>query len=115
MDEFDHLVLSDQLNRSGLVEYGAELESFYPIFEDAYLLGRMDGSIVREVAFRSFYLALAHALIGVAQKLCRGEIIPTDDFSSGEEEMRCIINMAIWSLTGSATVPRPVITIEMEG
>ena len=108
LDEFDHKVLSGDVNRSELAKYGEKIDSFYVIFEDAYALGRSDGSIVREVSFRPFYLALTHALMGVAQKLRRGEIIPSDDFSSGVEELRMIVNMALWSLVSSASAPTPV-------
>lgn len=105
LDEFDRLVLVGQLDRKDLQEYGNQLDSFYSIFEDAYLLGRLDGSIVREIEFRPFYLALAHALMGVAQKLQRGEIIPSDDFSSGREELQSIVNMALWSLASNISIP----------
>lgn len=108
LDEFDHKVLAGDVSRSELAKYGEKIDSFYPIFEDAYVLGRSDGSIMREVSFRSFYLALTHALMGVAQKLRRGEIIPSDDFSSGVEELRMIVDMALWSLMSTASVPAPV-------
>lgn len=115
LDEFDHLVLTGQLDREELVEYGGQLDSFYPIFKSAYELGRVDGSIVREVEFRSFYLALGHALIGVAQKLRRGEIIPSDDFSSGEDELQSIVNMALWSLVGVESLPAVPATMHLRG
>ncbi|MBQ1450662.1 MAG: hypothetical protein IIZ12_07020, partial [Eggerthellaceae bacterium] len=72
--------------------------------------------IRREVPFRPFYLALTHALMGVAQKLRRGEIIPSDDFSSGVEELRMIVDMALWSLVSTASVPTPVgLSVGKEG
>lgn len=115
VDEFDHMVLAGQLNKSELDEYGAGIDSFYVVFEDAYRLGRADGSIVREVAFRPFYLSLAHALIGVAEKLHRGEIIPSDDFSTGLEEMNSLINMALWSLAGDARIPELPAAVRTRG
>lgn len=115
LDEFDHLVVAGQLDKQELVEYGRELDSFYPIFEDAYLLGRMDGSIVREVAFRPFYLALAHALIGVAQKMQRGEIIPSDDFSHGREELQSMVDMALWSLAADVSIPEIPANMHLRG
>lgn len=115
LDEFDRLVLVGQLNRKDLKEYGAELDSFYGIFEGAYLLGREDGSILRELDFRPFYLAFAHALIGVAQKLRRGEIIPSDDFSSGRYELQSIVNMALWSLAGRESIPPFPANMHFEG
>lgn len=115
LDEFDHLVISGQLDRKALEEYGAALDSFYGIFERAYVLGREDGSILRELDFRPFYLALAHALIGVAQKLRRGEIIPSDDFSVGRDELQSIVNMALWSLAGQASIPPVPANMHFEG
>ncbi|MBO7673504.1 MAG: TetR/AcrR family transcriptional regulator [Atopobiaceae bacterium] len=115
VDEFDHLVLEGQLNKSELDEYGAGIDSFYVVFEDAYRMGRADGSIVRELDFRPFYLSLAHALIGVAEKLRRGEIIPSDDFSMGLEEMHSLINMALWSLAGDAQIPELPFAVSMRG
>ena len=102
LDEFDHLVLTEQPDAAALARYGAKVDSFYFIFEDAYLMGRADGSVAREVDFPVFYRAVAHALMGVAGKLMRGEVIPSDDFSShiGAAELECIVDMAIRSLKG---------------
>lgn len=115
LDEFDHLVVAGQLNRRELEEYGAEVDSFYQIFEDAYLLGIKDGTIVRDIEFRRFYTALAHAIIGVAQKLRRGEIIPSDDFSSGRDELQIIVNMALWSLAADVSIPEIPASMHIKG
>ena len=98
LDEFDHLVLAEGVQKSELEEYGREVDSFYLIFDDAYLLGRQDGSIKRVIEFNSYYHAVAHDLMGVAEKFTRGEIIPSDDFSAGEKELRCIVQMAVLAL-----------------
>lgn len=81
LDELDHLLLAEHVETARLAVYGAQVDSFYLVFDDAYLLGRMDGSVTREVDFPVFYHALAHALTSVAQKLARGEVIPSDDFA----------------------------------
>ena len=101
LDELDHLLLSERVGAGRLAVYGAEVDSFYLIFDDAYLLGRMDGSITREVDFPSFYRALAHALTSVAQKLARGEVIPSDDFAgeSAASELDSLIFMAKCTLS----------------
>ncbi|MBR1830560.1 MAG: TetR/AcrR family transcriptional regulator [Atopobiaceae bacterium] len=98
LDEFDHLVLSEGVSSSDLAEYGAAIDSFYLIFEDAYKMGRTDGSVTCEVDFDVFYRTVAHAMMGVAQKLVRGEIIPSDDFSHGKDELSCIVRMARFTL-----------------
>ena len=115
VDEFDHIILAGQLSDSELREYDSHIDSFYPIFEDAYLLGLTDGSIVRKIDFRQFYLALAHAIMGVAQKLCRGEVIPSDDFSHGGMELQSIVNMALWSLVSDESVPPTPETARLRG
>ena len=98
LDEFDRFVLDERVDAARLAAYGSEVNAFYPVLEEAYRLGRSDGSIVREVDFGIFFQAIAHALMGVAEKLVRGEVLPTDDFSHGEEELECIVEMAIESL-----------------
>jgi len=100
LDEFDHLLLAERPDEKALTSYTEKVDSFYFVFEDAYLLGRQDGSIDRQVDFPVFYRAVAHALMGVATKLMRGEVIPSDDFSvtRGAAELQCIVDMAIRSL-----------------
>ncbi len=106
LDAFDHMVLGSHVAPSELEAYTQQINSFYPIFEDAYLLGLDDGSIVRRVDFKTFYTATAHALMGVAQKVGRGAVIPSDDFSSGREELQCLVDMAMWSLVSETPVRR---------
>ena len=100
LDELDHLVLVEGADPAALAAYGKKVDSFYFIFEDAYLMGLADGSVVREVDFPVFYRAVAHALMSVAGKFMRGEVIPSDDFSEtrGAAELACIVDMAVTSL-----------------
>lgn len=101
LDELDHLVLAERLDPGRLAVYGAEVDSFYLVFDDAYLLGRMDGSITREVDFPVFYRSLAHALTSTAQKLAHGEVIPSDDFAAkaSAAELDALIYMAKCTLS----------------
>ncbi|MBP3885638.1 MAG: TetR/AcrR family transcriptional regulator [Olsenella sp.] len=101
LDEFDHLVLAEGATAEEMAGYGREVDSFYLIFEDAYQLGTQDGSVAPIADFRLFYSAVAHALIGVAEKLARGEVIPSDDFSRGNDELECIVDMAVRSIKAS--------------
>ena len=98
LDEFDHLVLAEGADADELVRYGEAIDSFYYIFDDAYELGRADGSIGRKVDFAVLYRTVAHAMMGIAQKLVRGEIIPSDDFTHGKDELTCIVQMARYTL-----------------
>ena len=98
IDDLDGLLVTEGAPLDAVAAYGREVDSFYLIFADAYQLGLQDGSVAREVDFPVFYRSVAHALMGVAQKLARGEVIPSDDFSSGAQEIECIVDMAVSAL-----------------
>ena len=98
IDDLDGLLVTEGAPVEAIAAYGREVDSFYLIFSDAYQLGIQDGSVGREVDFPVFYRSVAHALMGVAQKLSRGEVIPSDDFSTGAQELECIVDMAIHAL-----------------
>ena len=98
IDDLDGLLVTEGAPREAVAAYGREVDSFYLIFADAYQLGLQDGSVAREVDFSVFYRSVAHALMGVAQKLARGEVIPSDDFSTGAQELECIVDMAVRAL-----------------
>ena len=98
LDEFDHLVLAEGVEAAELAAYGEAIDSFYLIFEDAYQLGCADGTVTRAVDFPVLYRTVAHAMMGVAQKLVHREIIPSDDFSHGTDELRCLVQMTRFTL-----------------
>lgn len=98
IDDLDGLLVTEGAPLDAVAAYGREVDSFYLIFADAYQLGLQDGSVARQVDFAVFYRSVAHALMGVAQKLARGEVIPSDDFSRGAQELECIVDMAVRAL-----------------
>jgi AcrR family transcriptional regulator len=98
LDELDRLMLAGDVARETIDSYTQQLGGAYHHFEEAYRLGLADGSIARETDFPLFYRSVAHALLCVASKLSRGEVLPTDDFSHARDELTCITDMAIRSL-----------------
>lgn len=98
LDEFDHLVLAEEVDPVELAAYGEAIDSFYLIFEDAYQLGRADGTVARAVDFPVLYRTVAHAMMGVAQKIVHRGIIPSDDFIHGRYELECLVQMARFTL-----------------
>jgi AcrR family transcriptional regulator len=98
LDGFDHLMLTEQVPAADLAAYGETIDSFYFMFDDAYLLGRQDGSIACDLDFKVFYQAVAHALMGAAEKFARGKVIPSDETSEGRAEIESIVDMAVRSL-----------------
>ncbi len=98
VDDLDRLILGGDVPASMLGTYEAALGSVYPHFSDAYERGRTDGSIAREVDFALFYRTVGHALLSVAAKLSRGEVISSDDFSHASDELDCLVEIAVASL-----------------
>lgn len=96
--ELDALVLSEGAPEQALATYGEQVDSFFAPFEGAYLLGLQDGTIVREEDPRVLYNTLAHALMGLAVKAVQGDVIPSDDVSGGERELRCMVGLACEAL-----------------
>lgn len=94
LDEFDHLIVAEQVPPEELASYGEAIDSFYPLFEAAYQDGLEDGSIAHAVDFPVFYRTVAHALMGIAQRTVRGSIIPSDELAEGSEELEYIVRMA---------------------
>lgn len=98
IDELDRMIITEHVEAGALEAYNQAVASFYSVFEDAYTQGLEDGSIKRKVNFGVFYRATAHAMMGVATKIVRGDVLPTDDFSHGAAELDCIADMALWRL-----------------
>ena len=98
LDEFDHMVLAEGVPVQELEGYSGAIAKFYFLFEDAYQLGLSDGSVTREVDFPVFYRTVAHSMMAIAQRIVRGDIIPSDDFTHGNDELACIMQMARYTL-----------------
>lgn len=94
IDELDRMLVDEHVPQEELVEYGNEVDSFAKVFAHAYEDGVRDGSITREVDFPIFYRTVAHAMMGIAQRILRGDIIPSDDYSQGKSELECEVQMA---------------------
>ena len=95
LDELDHMVLSTQPDEARLAEYDAEVMRFFPLFAASYTKGVADGTIRDDINFMLYYQAVSHSLMGVAQKLIRGEILPSDDFSQGWIELQMAVDIAM--------------------
>lgn len=95
LDDFDHLMLEEKVGTEELAAYGREVDSFYLIFIDAYQLGVADGTVRQVDDFRTFYRTVAHALMGLAEKLFRGDVIPSDHFEEDPSELVCLVDMAV--------------------
>ncbi len=95
LDEFDRLILSEPQSRDRLGDYDMQTKSFYTDFFQVWQDGVADGTLRGDVDFHLFYLSSVHALTGIAEKLTRGEVTPSDNFSQAEDEISCVVDMAM--------------------
>ena len=99
LGEFDRLVVSESVPKEELQEYELSVIDFYPVLERAFKTGCEDGTIRKEVDFRVFYLSYAHALTEMCKKFINGEILPSEDFTQAESELRLLIDTAVYYLS----------------
>lgn len=95
LDDLDHMVLSCDPSPERLAAYDAEVAKFFPLFSSSYERGVGDGTIRGGIDFPLFYRTMSHALMSVAQKLIRGEVVPSDDFSEGWHELRMAVDVTL--------------------
>ena len=92
--EFDQFIVREQVPKAALYSYENAVINFYPLFETAYKKGMEDGTVRDDFPFPMFYLTYAHAMMELTKKLLQGELLPSDDFSRGKEELEMMIQTA---------------------
>ena len=51
---------------------------------------------MREIEnFKLFYITYAHALLEMCKKFVMGELLPSDDFTTAEQELMTLIETAV--------------------
>lgn len=96
--EFDLLLTSEDIPKSDLKNYEKSIINFYPVFEKSYMTGIADGTVREVPNIRLFYTSYAHTLMELSKKLVQGELLPGDDFSHAEEELKTILDTAVFFL-----------------
>ncbi|MBQ8926867.1 MAG: TetR/AcrR family transcriptional regulator [Oscillospiraceae bacterium] len=98
LGEFDLFLIREGVAQEDLYEYEASIINFYPVVEKSFRTGCEDGTVRTDVDFALFYRTYTHALMELSKKLLQGEILPSDDFSSGEYELQMLIDTAVYFL-----------------
>ena len=98
LGEFDLFLLREKVPQEDLTEYEQSIINFYPVFETAYKTGIEDGTVREIPNFKLFYITYAHAFMELNKKLLQGELLASDDFSHGEEELETMIETAAYYL-----------------
>ncbi|MBQ8920546.1 MAG: TetR/AcrR family transcriptional regulator [Oscillospiraceae bacterium] len=93
--EFDLMLQSENVPKDALRDYEQSIINFYPYIEAAYLAGLRDGTVRGDIDFKLFYLTYGHSMLELCKKLLRGELLPSDDFSSAKDELTMLADIGI--------------------
>ena len=93
--EFDRYIIREQIPKSELADYEQAIVNFYPVPEHAYKQGLEDGTVREIENFKLFYITYAHALLEMCKKFVIGELLPSDDFTTAEQELMTLIETAV--------------------
>ena len=91
--EFDSFVIRANPDPEAMAEYEQSVLNFFPVFLDAYEAGVADGTVHPVPSPKLYYDGVCHALMALAQKLLRGEILATDGFDDAAE-LDLLLDMA---------------------
>lgn len=95
LDELDHMLLSTSPDAGLLAAYDAEVTESFPLFQASYERGVADGTVRAGIDFPLYYRTMSHALMSAGQKLIRGEVVPSDDFSEGWLELQMAVDVTL--------------------
>ena len=94
LGEFDLMIIKESVPEEELKDYEQSIINFYTVYEAACKVGVEDGTVRDDIDFKLFYLTYAHALMELAKKLIRGEVLPSDNFADGVKEMEMLVETA---------------------
>ncbi len=98
LDELDRIILSGDVDSRLVDAYDKEIGAYYLPFFAAFECGCEDGSIRDDIDFPLYYLTVSHSLVSEAQRLVRGEVLKSDDYSHAERELSYLVDMALYYL-----------------
>lgn len=91
--EFDETMQREGVPPEELADYERILLSFYPPFEEAYLLGLADGT-VREIAESTrFYFTATHALLLMCRRFANRGILESDTQDGAFHEIELMVDV----------------------
>lgn len=94
--EFDNYIIREKIAREKLNDYEKHIVNLKAILLNALESGKEDGTVRRDLIDEQFYFSITHALMSLCQKLVlRGNVLESDQYVNGEEQIRTIIDMAV--------------------
>lgn len=96
IDEFDRFVVKETISKERLKAYEKSIIDLKPLLINLLEQGIEEGTIRKDLNCEQFYFSINHALMCLCQKLIlRGNVLESDEFVQGEEQIRMIIEMAV--------------------
>lgn len=95
MAELDNLLLVEEFDKEDLADYENAIINLYPICEATYKKGLSDGTMRKIKDFSVFYRYFTHSFMALGQKFIRGEVLPGDDFSKADMELKLLIDASL--------------------
>lgn len=96
IDEFDRFVVKENVSKEKLKAYEKSIIDLKPTLINILEKGKEEGTIRKDLNSEQFYFSINHALMSLCQKLTlRGDILESDEFVQGQEQLKMIIEMAV--------------------
>lgn len=96
IDEFDRYVVKENISMERLKAYEKSIIDLKPLLINVLEQGKEEGTIRKDLNSEQFYFSINHALMCLSEKLIlRGNILESDEYVQGEEQLKMIIEMAV--------------------
>lgn len=80
LDEFDALMVKEEVSQTKLLEYDKKLLKVKQIFDQFYEQGVKDNSILNSIDKDQFYFTTTHMIMGICERLATApSIVPSDE------------------------------------
>jgi len=99
--EFDRFLSHHEIPKDKYNEYDNLFSSFYDFSYSSFLKGQKDGSIKKEIDFKTFYYSITRVLMNTCEKGAIDScLIPSDLEIPTEKQIEQLIKMAIFYIKG---------------
>lgn len=95
VSDFDAFVTREGITGEQLAEYESSILNTMTLMKNAVNKGIDDGTVKDGIDTELYYLTVAHSLMSMSQKFARGQILDSDNFAIGKEELKLAIRMYV--------------------
>ena len=99
--EFDRFLSHNVISKNKYYEYNNLFKIFYNLAYSSFQKGKEDGTIKKEIDFRTFYYSITRVLMNICEKGAINPcLIPSDSEIPTEKQIKQLIKMAIFYIKG---------------